>query len=81
MAVCFEETPVSRSTYLNFDIQTFELGHNQWHASVTRTDGRPMILQSVPFQKMEVGFAWPTPIAALEDAKQFIDELVARIGR
>jgi hypothetical protein len=41
----------------------------------------PMILQSVPFQKMEAGFAWPTPIAALEDAKQFIDALVTPIGR
>jgi hypothetical protein len=70
---------VSRSTYLDFDIQTFELGHNLWHASITRTDSRPIVLQSFPFQKMEVGFAWPTPIAALEDAKQFIDRLLTRL--
>ena len=76
----FGEALVSHSTYLEFDIQTFELGHNLWHASVTRTDGRPIVLQSMPFEKIEIGFAWSSPIAALEDAKRFIDRLVRRLS-
>jgi hypothetical protein len=66
-----------QSTDLDFDIQTVELGRDLWHASVRRTDGTPIFLQKMPFEKMEVGMAWPTSIAATDDAKQFINRLAA----
>ena len=67
------------STYLDFDIQTVELGRGQWHASVRRTDGTPIFLQTVAFQKLEVGVAWPSSIAASNDAVQFIDRLISEL--
>jgi hypothetical protein len=68
------------STYLEFDIQTVELGRGLWHASICRIDGNPIFLQQMPFQKVEVGVAWPTSIAAANDAIQFIDRLVSPKG-
>ena len=64
-------------TYLDFDIQTVELGRGLWHASICRIDGDPIFLQKVPFQKVELGVAWPTSIAATNDAVQFIDRHVS----
>jgi len=70
---------MSRTTYLEFDIQTMELGLDLWHASVCRADGNPIFLQEVPFNKIEVGMAWPTSIAACNDAMRFIDRLISRL--
>ena len=68
-----------QSTYLDFDIQTVELGRGLWHASIRRVDGNPIFLQRVPFQKMEVGVAWSTPADASDDAMQFIDRLISKL--
>jgi hypothetical protein len=67
------------STYLNFEIETFELGSNLWHACIRNVDrSRPIVIDGVEFGTMHVGIAFPTPGAALVDACAFVDRMVRR---
>jgi hypothetical protein len=58
-----------------FAIETFEAGRGLWHARISRTDRNPVVIDGVLFPAIEVGFAWPDPEAAIEDAKNQIDRL------
>jgi hypothetical protein len=58
-----------------FAIETFEAGRGLWHARIRRTDQNPVVIDGVLFPAIEVGFAWPDPEAAIEDAKNQIDRL------
>ena len=59
--------------YDEYDIESFEMGRGQWHARIRRADARPVLINGYPFPTLQVGFAWDTPEAAVEDAKQHID--------
>ena len=59
--------------YDEYDIESFEMGRGQWHARIRRADARPVLINGHPFPTLQVGFAWDTPEAAVEDAKQHID--------
>ena len=59
--------------YDGFDIESFEAGRNLWHARIRRADLSPLAIDGVLFPTMAVGFAWPDPDAAIEDAKHHID--------
>ena len=52
-----------------FAIETFEAGRGLWHARIRRADQKPVVIDGVLFPAIEVGFAWPDPEAAIEDAK------------
>jgi hypothetical protein len=62
-----------------FAIETFEAGRGLWHARIRRADQKPVVIDGVLFPAIEVGFAWPDPDAAIEDAKNQIDRL--KLGR
>jgi hypothetical protein len=66
--------------YLQFEISAFEIGGGQWHARFRRIDGKSMFFDGVSMERVELGFAWPAPEAALADARQCIDRLIARKG-
>jgi hypothetical protein len=66
--------------YLQFEISAFEIGGGQWHARFRRIDGNPMFLDGVSMERVELGFAWPAPEAALADARQCIDRMITRNG-
>jgi hypothetical protein len=67
------------SVYGNFEIETFELGLNQWHASVRNIDrSRPIMIDDASFGVLHVGIAWPTSEAALVDARAFINRMIGR---
>jgi hypothetical protein len=66
------------STYLDFEIETFELGPDQWHACFRNMDrSRLIIIDAI---ELDVGVAWPTSHAALVDARAFIDGMVRRLN-
>jgi hypothetical protein len=58
-----------------FAIEPFEAGRGLWHARIRRADREPVVIAGVLFPAIEVGFAWPDPEAAIEDAKNQIDRL------
>jgi hypothetical protein len=65
--------------YGNFEIETFELGSNLWHASVRNINRScPIVMDEVPFATLHVGIAWPTSAAALVDARAFVDRMMGR---
>jgi hypothetical protein len=67
------------SLYGNFEIETFELGSNLWHACVRNFDrSHPIVIDDVTFAALHVGIAWPTSEAASVDARAFIDRMIAR---
>jgi hypothetical protein len=69
------------STYLNFEIETFELGSNLWHACFRNLDrSLPIVIDGVEFGTMHIGLAFPTSEAALGDARAFIDRMVRRLA-
>jgi hypothetical protein len=69
------------SSYLDFEIETFELGPDQWHACFRNMDrSRPIIIDGVELGKVHVGIAWPASEAALVDARAFIDRMVRRLN-
>jgi hypothetical protein len=43
------------SVYKNFEIETFELGPNQWHASFRDVDLRPIVIDDTFFGALHVG--------------------------
>ena len=61
--------------YDGFNIESFEAGTGLWHARIRREDLKPVIIDGVSFAVLEVGFAWPSPDAAIADAKIQIDQL------
>jgi hypothetical protein len=64
--------------YDGFNIEPFEAGKGLWHARIQRRDHRPVSIDGVLFSALEVGFAWPSPDAAVIDAKTQIDHLNRR---
>jgi hypothetical protein len=68
------------TTYLDFEISAFEIGRDQWHARFRRIDAKPMFFDGVLMERVELGFAWPVPEAALADARKCIDRMIARNG-
>jgi hypothetical protein len=67
------------SVYKNFEIETFELGPNQWHASFRNIDLRPIVIDDTSFEALHVGVAWPTSETARVDARAFIDRIIGRL--
>jgi hypothetical protein len=61
--------------YKNFEIEPFELGRGLWHARFRRADKKPVVLDGVLFSTLNAGLAWPSPDAAVDDAKAAIDRL------
>jgi hypothetical protein len=61
--------------YDGFKIESFEAGRGLWHARIRRADLNPVVIDGVSFAVLEVGFAWPSPDAAISDAKTQIDQL------
>jgi hypothetical protein len=67
--------------YLDFEIETFELGADLWHACFRNIDrSRPIMIDEIELGKVHVGVAWPTPEAAVVDARAFIDRMVRRLS-
>jgi hypothetical protein len=64
--------------YDGFDIESFEAGHNLWHARIRRADLLPVMIDGVPFPALELGFAWSDPQAAIADAIHHIDRFGPR---
>jgi hypothetical protein len=64
--------------YDGFDIESFEAGRGLWHARIKRTDQEPVVIDGLPFDALEVGFAWPDPEGAIAHAKTHIDRNKAR---
>ena len=67
--------------YRQFEIEAFEAGRGQWHARFRRSDRSPTVIDGIEFEILNVGFAWPSDDAALEDARKVIDRLTHRTGR
>jgi hypothetical protein len=80
---CFaavEKVPERAMTisYDGFDIESFEAGRGLWHARIKRADQEPVVIDGLPFDRLEVGFAWPDPEGAIAHAKTQIDRFKAR---
>jgi hypothetical protein len=65
--------------YKDFEIEPFELGRGLWHARFGRTDRQPVAIDGVLFSTLNAGLAWPSPDAAVDDAKAAIDRLTKSI--
>jgi hypothetical protein len=70
---------VSVSSYLYFEIETFEIGRGLWHARVRRLDRKPISIDGISLEAFDVGVAWPTPEAATADAGEYIDRMIGRL--
>ncbi len=75
-----EELETAKYTYLDFEIETFEIGPNQWHVRFRRNDDQPIVMDGMSFATSDVGLSWPTLDAALADACQHIDRMGGRSG-
>ena len=64
--------------YDGFDIESFEAGRGLWHARIKRADQEPVVIDGMPFDALEVGFAWPDPEEAIAHAKTQIDRFKVR---
>jgi hypothetical protein len=62
-------------TYREFEIEAFEVGRGQWHARFRRTDRSLTVIDGIEFEVLNVGFAWSTDDAALNDAQHVIDRM------
>jgi putative component of membrane protein insertase Oxa1/YidC/SpoIIIJ protein YidD len=67
------------SDYENFAIESFEAGTGLWHARFRRCDCEPVLIDGIALSSIEVGFAWPSPDAAIRDEKSRIDRLKPKI--
>jgi hypothetical protein len=63
------------SEYRNFEIESFEAGKGLWHARFRCSDLEPLLIDGIPLDSIEVGFAWPNPQSAIVDAIFQIDRL------
>jgi hypothetical protein len=62
-----------------FGIENFEAGRGVGHARIRRAGHAPsLVLNGDAFPHLEVGFAWPDRIAAIDDAKIQIDRFGPR---
>jgi hypothetical protein len=61
-----------------YDIELFEAGRGLWHTRIRRADLAPIVISGHPFPKLEVGFAWSDPDAAIADARSHIDRFKSR---
>ena len=59
--------------YQGYNIEAFEAGQGLWHARIRRADQQPLVINGYAFPRLEVGFAWDDPDAAISDAKHHID--------
>jgi hypothetical protein len=74
--------------YREFEIKTFQLGHDQWHACFRPIDrSRPIMINGVALGVINLGFAWPTPQVAvrahrarLNDRARLNEWLVGRVA-
>ena len=67
------------NTYREFEIETFQLGSEQWHACFRPIDrSKPIVIDGVALGVVKVGIAWPTSDAALIDARSFIERMSSR---
>ena len=64
--------------YDGFDIESFEAGRGLWHARIKRADQEPVVIDGLPFDALEVGFAWPDRDEAIAHAKTQIDRFKVR---
>jgi hypothetical protein len=64
----------------HFEIETFELGRALWHARFRRLDRQPVSIDGVLFETLNIGFAWPTPEAAMADARDYIERISWRLA-
>ena len=62
-------------TYREFEIEAFEVGRGQWHARFGRADRALTVIDGIEFEVLNVGFAWSTDDAALNDAQHVIDRM------
>lgn len=67
------------SAHGHFEIETFEVGRALWHARLRRTDRRPIAIDGLWFEQVDIGFAWPTSEAATADARDYIDRMTVRL--
>ena len=68
------------SSYLHFEIETFELGPEQWHACFRCIDrSKQIVIDGISLATVNVGLAWPTAEAAFADARGFIDRMIDRL--
>jgi hypothetical protein len=63
----------------HFEIETFEIGRGQWHARFRRVDGKPISIDGISLEVLNVGVAWPIPGAAMADAREYIDHMIGRL--
>ena len=66
--------------YGGFEIQSFEAGRGLWHARIQRVDLEPVVIDGLSFPRLEVGFAWSDPEAAIADAIAHIDRFKPRFA-
>jgi hypothetical protein len=64
--------------YGEYAIEPFEAGRGLWHARIRRADRAALVINDHAFASLEVGFAWPDPDAAINDAKRHIDRFKSR---
>jgi hypothetical protein len=64
--------------YQGYNIEAFEAGQGLWHARIRRADQKPLVINGYAFPRLEVGFAWDDPDAAISDAKHHIDRFKHR---
>jgi hypothetical protein len=62
-------------TYREFEIEAFEVGRGQWHARFRRAFRALTVIDGSEFEVLNVGFAWSTDDAALNDAQHVIDRM------
>ena len=62
-------------TYREFEIEAFEAGRGQWHARFRRADRALTVIDGIEFEVINVGFAWSTDDAALNDAQRVIERM------
>jgi hypothetical protein len=67
------------SIYREFEIETFQLGQDQWHACFRPIDrSKPIVIDGIALGVVNVGFAWPTSDAAIKDAQSYIERMTSR---
>jgi hypothetical protein len=66
---------MSQRTYRIFTVEIYEIGLEQWHARVWRSDGGTTIIDDEAFCALELGIAWPSVVDAFADACRLIDRL------
>jgi hypothetical protein len=66
---------MTRRTYRTFTVEIYEIGHDQWHARIWRSDDQTTIIDAETFIELELGVAWSSEVDAFLDACRLIDRL------